>query len=533
MPARGLKLYLFILLIMALSLPAELLAAQEAPKEDKESAEATDDATYISVYDWYSKPFTPLADKPMAFDLKGALGIKARFHHNLVPGLPEGVNKNASDYLGFLRLMPSFHMAGPFVIKSRFDIIGTISYGARPNDHTLGWYNHDNSKILVQSLWMELGIFQQRAVISIGRIPRHLGLGIWQNSGSGPEASHGAGLDQIQLIFKLGSILLIPSLDFISSGPERRYFASRPIDADNLDDAIGINFLIAILDSHEDLAELLQRGASIWNFSLDVFYRQQARLWHIAATGDEELSRTDGRMVGSDFWLSFYRRFFRLEFEGLFYWHRFKTLERQEVTGVPFGLAMEIAWWPEKARRHLGLSFKSGIASGDRTMGFAKSDNYLSQMTSDKRIDSFVFHPDYHIDEILFKRVIGSVSGAFYLRPQISWLFPKNLLAELAFIYSGAIYKESAPGGASPLGAEFNLRLSWHSRGMQGISGLAEHELLRHRERAAKRLKASKNSLWGGLEISLIYAALVPLSGLEGYLDGSAHLLEMRFLMAF
>ena len=116
-------------------------------------------------------------------------------------------------------------------------------------------------------------------------------------------------------------------------------------------------------------------------------------------------SRTDGRMVGSDFWLGLYKRFFRFEFEGLFYWHRFKNFEQAEITGVPFALAMEIAWWPKAARRHLGLSFKSGIASGDRTQGFATSSNYLSQMAGDQRIDSFVFHPDYHIDEILFKRV--------------------------------------------------------------------------------------------------------------------------------
>ena len=86
----------------------------------------------------------------------------------------------------------------------------------------------------------------------------------------------------------------------------------------------------------------------------------------------------------------------------------------------------------------------------------------------DTQVDNFRFHPDYRVDRILFREIIGTVTDAFYLRPharvRIADLGPTaRLRASLVGIFSWANYASSTPGGERPLGIEIDPTLEYHT----------------------------------------------------------------------
>ena len=46
-------------------------------------------------------------------------------------------------------------------------------------------------------------------------------------------------------------------------------------------------------------------------------------------------------------------------------------------------------------------------------------DGPQANLPRDHTVDNFRFHPDYHIDQILFREIIGTVTDAIYVRPHV------------------------------------------------------------------------------------------------------------------
>ncbi len=111
-----------------------------------------------------------------------------------------------------------------------------------------------------------------------------------------------------------------------------------------------------------------------------------------------------------------------------------------------------------------GAGIDGGYASGDpgATLGAATFP------PNGNRVDSFRFHPDYHIDRILFREIIGQVTGAFYVRPHARARIFKvptgELRAEFATIASFASTSDWSPSGERPLGVEVDPSLVYKSR---------------------------------------------------------------------
>ena len=95
-------------------------------------------------------------------------------------------------------------------------------------------------------------------------------------------------------------------------------------------------------------------------------------------------------------------------------------------------------------------------------------------------MDNFRFSSDYRIDRILFREILGTVTDAIYLRPHARFrllqLGPNALDLSVAVIASRAVYAESTPGGASPLGVEVDPTLAYG--GKEGFSAALEHAVL-------------------------------------------------------
>ena len=84
-------------------------------------------------------------------------------------------------------------------------------------------------------------------------------------------------------------------------------------------------------------------------------------------------------------------------------------------------------------------------------------------LPDDTRVDNFRFHPDYHVDLILWRELVGTITDALYVRPAVRLRPGGGFSAELALVYSRCLEATSAPGGEAPLGVETDLVLRYRS----------------------------------------------------------------------
>ncbi len=123
----------------------------------------------------------------------------------------------------------------------------------------------------------------------------------------------------------------------------------------------------------------------------------------------------------------------------------------------------------------MGYSLDLGIASGDNTRCFGVFGNPgCSLATADgqvnKDITGFKFNRNFHVDYLLFREIVGSVTNAIYARPAVSinaypWYGADMLGIDLSAMYALAVDKEGTPGGGSNIGAELAARAFIGRRG--------------------------------------------------------------------
>jgi uncharacterized protein (TIGR04551 family) len=112
-----------------------------------------------------------------------------------------------------------------------------------------------------------------------------------------------------------------------------------------------------------------------------------------------------------------------------------------------------------------------GGASGDQAENTNSYLNYrwktVRQPTGDHSIRDFKFSPDYHVDSILFRNILGTVTNAIYAKPAISYWFDlqksRQLGLSASFVYSLAQVPVSTPGNELGYGLEMDLGLSYRN----------------------------------------------------------------------
>lgn len=112
----------------------------------------------------------------------------------------------------------------------------------------------------------------------------------------------------------------------------------------------------------------------------------------------------------------------------------------------------------------VNFGFNGGFASG----GSASNWGYKAQNGQD--LDFFRFDPDYHVDLILFRRVIGTVTNAFYFNPYVTANLlergDRKLALDVDAILSRAANTEGTPAGDDAwLGFELDAALRFIQKG--------------------------------------------------------------------
>lgn len=395
-----------------------------------------------------------------------------------------------------LRTDVAFYTAGGSVaIKTRIDVLDNIALGGSaagvPSASTTQRASGGDALRIKRAYGEVLLPF---GVLAAGRMGAHFGLGMISNGGDCADCDSGDAQDRIALITPLVGHIFAAAYDLAWSGPlANRRDGVRRIGYAPSTQVHGVAF--ALLRWNDDLAHTRRRtaGKTTFNYGLNGAHR-----WQTNDAPYEYLSISDGArpsgttVTARGFTATALSTWFRLVFPHgrieLEAAMLFATVDQPSlipgvrsnhpVTSKQFGAALQTELGAAMDIASGGLD--AGYASGDSAPGFGASNDPLrptprpgdldgpqANLPYDRTVDNFRFHPDYRVDRILFREIIGTVTDAVYLRPHarltLYRLRTGTLQASAAAIASWAVQASSTPGGKAPLGLEIDPTLSYMS----------------------------------------------------------------------
>jgi uncharacterized protein (TIGR04551 family) len=341
-----------------------------------------------------------------------------------------------------------------------------------------------------------------------GRSGSHWGLGMLTNSGDCLDCDAGDNADRIAFLSPMLGHIVAFAYDFSATGPfEPRRTTNRVIAVEPSTNVRSVT--AAILRWRDDWARERRKkagkttieygayGALRWQSQdLSAAYLPTAQPFPVTSS---QIMMRGYHAYAIDGWARLTLPWLRVEAEAAYLGASVDqpslvpgALLNQKITSSQIGAALESEAGPSDGS--FGAGFDAGYASGDPAPGFGVNpspgarppqageiDGPQAIPPYDTRVDNFRFHPDYRIDRILFREIIGTVTDATYLRPharvRLLRFGPRARVdASVAGIASWAVYSASAPGQKHPLGIEIDPTLAYASA--DGFAVALEHAVL-------------------------------------------------------
>jgi uncharacterized protein (TIGR04551 family) len=373
--------------------------------------------------------------------------------------------------------------------------------------------NGYTSSIRAKRAWAEIDT--EFGSLRFGRMPWHFGRGISYNDGSCLDCDGGTTVDRIALLTEMYGHQFTLALDYGSQGLTSNQLAigryasnGYPIDLAQDDDVFEYMLAITKIDNPVHLREKIDRGDLVLNYGVQLVYRTQQSSFAedkcamsangtpvdptvcptIMGSNDMPVSSKEQLMaltplsayfVQPSLWLKLYYRALTVEFEGT---GVFGRMSRGGVLLDPADAASNdpayfrqfggvIASELHLFRDSFFVGFETGGASGDQAENPSQYLNYrwrfAQQPQGDHTITDFKFSPEYHIDSILFRQILGTVTNAIYFKPAVSYWFDLAQSRQLgiagSFIYSLAQVPVSTPGNALGYGVEMNVSANYRN----------------------------------------------------------------------
>lgn len=406
-----------------------------------------------------------------------------------------------------LRLQPAIHVGERADIKAIVDLFsvqaGEGGASGIPGALSAGYgipapgsIDSPLSSAYVRAMWAEVHLFHLFN-LQVGRVPAHWGMGLLENDGRNPDTDGGDAVDGVTLKANLGrGYSASISLDYPSEG---KYLVTpyspwnAPYDVGDLDDiwqwrlkfvsdpgltadGTGVAWgIYSRLRWHDysslgaedptclsanawftsyNCGELLWREAFF--FTPDVWVKATTRL------GPELLLTVEAEVVGRYGWMEATQGF----------------IDDEVDTGKTFaGLGGVVRTYVTTPSLTAGV--EGGMATGDEgSMAFGVLDRPVateldysawsegSPVRTNDYVTSFVLHPNFITDQILYRRVIGAVTNSFYLRPNMKYTLwgegESSLWVKGSVMYAMAFVPSATPGEASALGLETDVALGAH-----------------------------------------------------------------------
>lgn len=421
-----------------------------------------------------------------------------------------------------LKLDPTLHLTEGVRIHTEIDLLDNVMFGSLPasrlgpdlvRPNLSGRVGGSTQLSPREREWFEDAVSVNEVYgqvdtligrVSAGRMDSHWGLGIYANDGDCPDCDYGNHLDRFRFETKVWELYGAVNIDFPDEGvtsksPFRE--GGQPYDIAQRDDVDQYTFQIFRMARTREEKEL--QGKRLLDDQLPVFnggafyrYRQQEGAFAPFFDGEPfdplnpgDLVYRGERIHIADLWVQFlYQPSFdtriRVELEGLFAIgsvdnvtnlpvgqvdgtnvncfddDQFSLNEEACTTNVDgegtrrnvqqFALALESEFQLDSP---VSFGFNAGLASGGSTPNWGLSGS--------PDLEFYRFNPDYHVDLILFRNVIGTVTNAYYLNPYAMVKFlessSRHLEVQIDAIGSRAFDGLGTPSGQNPwLGLEFD-----------------------------------------------------------------------------
>lgn len=395
-----------------------------------------------------------------------------------------------------LRLSPELNVTEDVRVRMTFDALDNVVAGTQPGNISTSLFGNPSplnnafadtlqpggESFITRRAWAEVRN-RDLGELRFGRMPQHWGLGMVFNAGNGLDQDFSTDLDRVLVMTKLAGLYLTASYDFIAEGALAIPGTVRPdYDRSQLDDVDQGSFSVAHLMSEEEQTAALQRGELVLNGGLHFTLRHTdailGREPAVPATTNSPritppLEVFSARMTRytPDLWGQLLLPGIRIEAE--LAWHLGSLVtpavdgDRQDLSLLSFGAALETEF--RFLEDKLALYFNAGFATGDPDVeGLSAASDFVTQLNNNDTMSTFSFHPSYQVDMILWRNLMRQVSGAYYVKPGISYDFVKTAFGELLgarldVIWSRASNFIQAPGNSENLGVELNAALYWRS----------------------------------------------------------------------
>ncbi len=416
------------------------------------------------------------------------------------------------------RYAPTIHISGALRIHATFDVMDNLVLGSTPDfapnlsrpDVPLGAFstaaaspsagvNGFQDAIRVKELY---GEWQPAFLLRVGRMASHWGLGMLANAGKDIDSDYGDYTDRALLVMKLYGIYIAAAYDFVYEGATTTDPADnfgQPKDLGQNDDVY--QWVVSFFQRPLSAAEQEQRKVDLlekFKPQLDWGAYVVTRIQEMDLTGESYQAYLDGGgnsaeaanlqlvprrafAVIPDLWLRYEQRFnyfqgLRLELEAALVYGKIENVTDDSTVGTPgrdilqWGVAFEGQYDHDFDAFSLSVGIDAGAASGDTAEGFGINEPSISDAGNpNAEITNFKFDRDYHIDLLLFREVIGSVTNTVYVKPWVKFDFFSSVEEELGvradLLFAWAQEPEATPGDESFLGFEGDIRLFYKDKG--------------------------------------------------------------------
>jgi len=383
---------------------------------------------------------------------------------------------------------------GGMALKARIDGLDNVQLGSLPDGIPSASATQKDSQPAIKIRRVYAEISTPFGYLAFGRMGNNWGLGMLANGGDCTDCDGGDSADRVAFVTPLAGHLWAVAYDLTGTGPFADNRATNKV-VDVVPSAIVHTFTFAVTKWAGPDARTRRKNAGKVTGEWGTFLSYRFQSGDVPATylptaqpvpiDEGQLMARGYSALASDLWLRFEGKVFRIEAEAA-YLHAGVdqaslipgVLYREPVISNQFGAALETEFGDDKNEFRAGLDV--GFASGDEAPGFGAFvragdgpaqpgdiDGPQANPPFDNEVNNFRFHPDYHVDRILFREIIGTVTDAIYLRPRVRYDLITGirgtLTVALAGVVSFAAVASSTPSGAAPLGVELDPTLSYQS----------------------------------------------------------------------
>jgi uncharacterized protein (TIGR04551 family) len=383
---------------------------------------------------------------------------------------------------------------------------------AAPTDVLSNTQNSYASSILAKRAWGEVDT--ELGSLRFGRMPWHFGRGMYFNRGECADCEGGTTVDRMMILTSLYGHQLALAWDFGAQGYHIGYTdlgqnntGGFPLDLTQKDDVTQFMAALTKIDDERTWRERISAGDVVVNYGAQLVYRSQDQAtFNInPANGSAYSTNSQSSLSANDLgnslkvdvnallfipslWFKLGWKALTLEFEGNLLAGKMGNAGplRRDMANDTSMRILQAGWVLASQLKlysdSLFIGFETGGATGDQAeLSYTANGTayypylnyrwkFVPQPRGDRSLNDFHFSPEYHVDEILYRRILGTVSNAIYFKPSVAyWLdldSSKNREVGISgsVIYSLAPVPVSTPGNSINYGVEMDLGLHYRNQ---------------------------------------------------------------------